>query len=376
MMTLFKRSSLPVFAAAALAFAGTAAAQERVTWTDQMNVAVRGGALEKTRGCDGCGDAGATSRQTIDASGGFVEFTVGEDWTYWIAGLSHRTRGTAFNDIEFAIRFNGNGWADVVESGRYIGGDTEYRAGDTFRIEVGDQRIRYMKDGAVFAVSRQRPTFPLAFDVSLGSIGSTVANARLGAGAAALAGRTGGDELSRLDRNRDGVIQRREWAGTRRMFNQRDLNGDGVLTRRELEDRDDDIDGLVFGRDRDDLDPVGTAGDLIVVSATDRWTDTGLTVRAGDTVNIDADGRVQLSGDRNDMATPDGGNRSAPGALVRNAPAGALIARIGNSAPFAVGTRRTITRAPTSGRLFLSVNDDYLGDNDGQFRVSVTIGNR
>jgi hypothetical protein len=361
---------------ATLALSSVASAQELVTWTEQVNVSARGGELEKTRGCDGCGDAGATSRQTIESSGGYVEFTVGEDWTYWIAGLSYRTRGTSPNDIEHAIRFNGNGSADVVERGRYIGGDVEYRAGDRFRIEVSDQRVRYMKDGAVFAVSRQRPTFPLAFDVSLGSVGATVADARIGMGDAGLARRTDDDELQRLDRNRDGVIQRREWIGTRANFNRRDINRDGVLTRRELDGRTDNLDDLVFGDDRDQLGAVGTAGEVIIVSATERWVDTGLTVRAGDTVTLDADGAVQLSGNRDDTAGPDGTSRQAPGALVRSAPAGTLIARIGNSAPFAVGARRTITRAPTSGRLFLSVNDDYLADNSGDFRVMVDVNSR
>ena len=35
-----------------------------------------------------------------------------------------------------------------------------------------------------------------------------------------------------------------------------------------------------------------------------------------------------------------------------------------------VGGRRQIT-APLSGRVYLGVNDDYLGDNAGEFVVSV-----
>jgi hypothetical protein len=50
--------------------------KERVTWTEQANVAVRGNTLEKTRGC---GDAGATSTQVIESSGWYVEFRVPED---------------------------------------------------------------------------------------------------------------------------------------------------------------------------------------------------------------------------------------------------------------------------------------------------------
>ena len=65
----------------------SATAQEPITWTNQVNVAARGATLEKTRGCDGCGDAGATSRQSIRANDGYAEFRVNEDWTYLLAGL-------------------------------------------------------------------------------------------------------------------------------------------------------------------------------------------------------------------------------------------------------------------------------------------------
>jgi hypothetical protein len=108
----------------------------------------------------------------------------------------------------------------------------------------------------------------------------------------------------------------------------------------------------------------------------ERWTDTGITIRAGDQLTIEADGTIQMSGNRSDSAGPAGARRAAPGALVREAPAGTLIARIGNSEPFPVGARRTIARAPINGRLFLSVNDDYLGDNSGEYRVMVNVDRR
>jgi PA-IL-like protein/EF hand len=365
-ISALKYSSLA--AVIAIAGASVAAAQERVTWTEQANVAVRGNTLEKTRGCDGCGDAGATSTQVIESNGGYVEFRIPEDWTYLVAGLAFRTRGTRFEDIEFGIRFNGNGSADIVESGRYVGGDTEYTAGDAFRIEVVNDRVRYLRNGDLMTTSRRRPTYPLAFDVGLGTIGASVADARMGAGRADdRAGLDDRDEFRTLDRNDDGAITRQEWSGNRRAFDERDANGDGRITQRELNafDRRDDA--------ADDRGVAGTSGELIPVSARDRWTDTGLTVRSGDTITFAADGTIQMSGERGDTANPAGSRRSAPEALVRNSPAGTLIARIGNGAPFAVGARRTIARAPASGRLYLGVNDDYLEDNDGEFRVTVTI---
>ena len=184
-----------------------------------------------------------------------------------------------------------------------------------------------------------------------------IANARIDTRAGAVA--TSGldeDQFLRLDRNDDGLISRAEWGRFRSGFNQRDANRDGLLSRREL--------GL------SDQAAVGTAGngDFVIVSGTERWTDTGLTLRVGDRVAFDAEGTIQMSPDPNDTADPAGSRRLAPDAPLRTRAAGSLIARIGDSAPILVGARRTFA-APGSGRLYLSVNDDYLGDNSGEFRA-------
>jgi hypothetical protein len=376
----FKRSSTRVALLLALLFAGaiaTAEAQQGVSWTNQSNVAVRGSGLQKTSGCEGCDDAGAISRQMIGSGDGYVEFKVGEDYTFWLAGLSQRDGNTRFGNIDFAIRFNGNEWADILEDGQYVGGDTDYRAGDVFRVEVVGGRVRYLKNGQVMYVSQRRPQYPLVLDVSLGSMGASIQNARISTRGNDLASFMPQDEFDRLDRNYDGVVSRREWNGTRGAFNQRDLNRDGVLTPDELgvqayNDRD-------YNRDyrdyRDNRDVVGTAGEFVTVSATERWTDSGVTVRSGDLMTFEAEGTIQMSPDPNDSASPAGSRRSAPGALVRQVSAGTLIARIGNGTPFVVGAQ-TRMRAPASGQLFLGVNDDYLGDNSGEFRVMVSIDRR
>jgi hypothetical protein len=113
---------------------------------------------------------------------------------------------------------------------------------------------------------------------------------------------------------------------------------------------------------------------MIRVNGTERWTDTAIDVRAGDTLVFDAQGTVRLSDYVEDIAEAGGarsGRRAAEAPLV-NQTAGALIGRIGNSDTFFVGNRRSV-RAPASGRLFLGVNDDYLGDNSGDFQVNVTV---
>jgi hypothetical protein len=105
-----------------------------------------------------------------------------------------------------------------------------------------------------------------------------------------------------------------------------------------------------------------------------RWTDAGFDVRAGDTLTVSANGTIQMSDNAQDTATAAGAQsgRRAPDAPIINQAAGALIARIGDYGPIFVGDRRSIT-APVSGRLYLSVNDDHLADNKGEFVVSIGV---
>jgi hypothetical protein len=164
-----------------------------------------------------------------------------------------------------------------------------------------------------------------------------------------------------LDRNRNSRIERREWQARGDEFNRLDVNGDNSLSRAELE-----------GTAADDV--VGTSGNTVTVDSSVRWTDTGIDVRAGQTLMFDVDGSIRLSDNPGDFAAGSGSEsgRRAAGAPVPNAPAGALIARVGNSAPVMVGDRRTV-RVPRAGRLYLGVNDDHLADNQGTFDVTVNV---
>src|SRR3990170_2987128 len=66
--------------------------------------------------------------------------------------------------------------------------------------------------------SRKASRSPLVLNASLGTIGATIQNARIETGdarpLATALGRV--DRFENLDRNRDGVITRREWSGSRR----------------------------------------------------------------------------------------------------------------------------------------------------------------
>ena len=173
---------------------------------------------------------------------------------------------------------------------------------------------------------------------------------------------TGADLFDRLDVNNDNRINRAEWQWTRGSFDQRDANGDGVLNRREL-----------AGTAVDGTSESATV-QVAATSAT-RWIDSGVFVYAGDIVRFQASGSVQMSSDAGDVAAPGGarsGRRAADAPLPQQ-PAGALIARINQGAPIFVGSNAGGIRMPQTGRLYLSVNDDHLPDNSGEFHVVVEV---
>ena len=117
-----------------------------------------------------------------------------------------------------------------------------------------------------------------------------------------------------------------------------------------------------------------TAPGTVRVPATTRWVDSGVTVLQGQTITLESSGEVRLSSDPNDVAVPAGAKsgRHATGAPLPNALAGALIGRVGTGAPFGIGNQTSV-RAPATGRLYLSVNDDELNDNSGEFTVKVNV---
>ena len=175
------------------------------------------------------------------------------------------------------------------------------------------------------------------------------------------------DLFGGLDANNDNMITPDEWQWSRRSFARQDQNGDGQLTRRELTNAE-------LQSQETGVGAVGTSGRTVVVEAARGWVDTGIDVQRGDRISIDASGTVTLSTNAADAAEPAGSRqgRRAESAPLRNDPAGALIARINNSAPLLVGNRRTFAAAD-SGRLYLSVNDDFFPDNAGEYRATVSV---
>ncbi|MGA2980966.1 MAG: serine/threonine-protein kinase [Terriglobales bacterium] len=118
----------------------------------------------------------------------------------------------------------------------------------------------------------------------------------------------------------------------------------------------------------------------IKVPGSQPWTDTGVDLRAGDTLSISASGNVRFSAEIPSVGP--GGDQPKCGTNPRAAYIApelrchSLIGRIGLSgAIFEVGVSRRF-RASATGRLYLGVNDNFFPDNSGNWTVHIAPGSR
>lgn len=116
--------------------------------------------------------------------------------------------------------------------------------------------------------------------------------------------------------------------------------------------------------------PSGMRERQTIVSADVAWNDTGVDVRAGQTVYFEAQGRVRWGRDRQDGPAGERNSPSNPNRPMGNRNAAALIGKIGTDM-FFIGDDTGPVRMRSTGRLYLGVNDDVLTDNSGNFRVVV-----
>ena len=111
------------------------------------------------------------------------------------------------------------------------------------------------------------------------------------------------------------------------------------------------------------------------VPGNQQWTAANFMVRDGDRIQFSGSGEIQLSVDPEDRASVAGSlkGRRAPGSPAPQYLAGALIGRIGGGAPFAIGDQTAALPMSGNGPLWLGVNDDQVGDNSGEFVVTVRL---
>jgi hypothetical protein len=121
----------------------------------------------------------------------------------------------------------------------------------------------------------------------------------------------------------------------------------------------------------------GLESPTVRVEANPGWTDTGIAVRGGDRVTFHATGQITYGHTPGQTAGPDGNAQVKKNSYpVGGMPVGGLVGRVGNGAPFPIGSNTQPITMPADGRLTLGVNDDEVGDNSGFFSVVVTRSGR
>ena len=119
--------------------------------------------------------------------------------------------------------------------------------------------------------------------------------------------------------------------------------------------------------------PAPIPAGAINVPANQEWTNTGIPVLRGQRISFTARGDIMIS------PTASSGVNGSPAVTSRNVryplqgvPAGALIGRVGNSAPFMIGGNTEPIVMPANGPLMLGINDDVLTDNSGNYSVNIS----
>jgi purple acid phosphatase-like protein len=179
---------------------------QNVVWANSVNCTVSGNSLQKTSGRDDSPDAGAISQQQIASGDGYVEFTAGATGKIRFCGLTHSVSGTDYSAIDFAIKLNDSGVAEVRENNAYLS-ETTYSSSDVFRIAIQGGVVKYYKNGSVFYTSGRAPSYPLRVDAVFINLSGTANNAVISAG-------PGGALASILTNSRTGyaAANRRELA--------------------------------------------------------------------------------------------------------------------------------------------------------------------
>ncbi len=123
----------------------------------------------------------------------------------------------------------------------------------------------------------------------------------------------------------------------------------------------------------DTRDGHGPPNRSVSVPGNRQWTMTNIRVNQGDPFQVQTTGEIRMSANADDRAMPAGSValKYIPASPMPNALGGALIGRIDNGRPFGIGNLTSLVM-PASGILYLGVNEDNVGDNAGEFTVTLS----
>jgi hypothetical protein len=204
-------------------------------------------------------------------------------------------------------------------------------------------------------MKRLRTSF--AFAIAMVGLGSMIARAD------ALILRTGRSYNGELVSITGGRVEFRTDNGRTERFDLEDVD------RIEFSSRDRD---RAMSRPTGSERPAGLREREIEVASSTAWTRTPIELRDGQDVWFDSRGEVRWGPGRKDGPGGESGSPRNPARPMANRPGAALIGKIGESGdPFFIGNDKGPIKVRGRGTLFLGINDDYLQDNSGSFRVIV-----
>ena len=118
--------------------------------------------------------------------------------------------------------------------------------------------------------------------------------------------------------------------------------------------------------------PTGLREREVEVAGGMAWTRTNVELRDGQELWFDSRGEVRWGPGRKDGPGGESGSPRNPARPIPSRPGASLIGKIGETGdPFFIGNDKGPIRVRGRGTLFLGINDDYLQDNSGAFRVIV-----
>jgi alpha-tubulin suppressor-like RCC1 family protein len=148
-------------------------ASQSLYWQEQVGVQASGPSLTKT-GAVGW-NAGAATLASL-ADNGYAEFSTAEATTDKFVALSHTDPGQDLEEFQYGLYLSSSAGVNVYEGGVLQASVGAYAPGDLFRIQVHDNQVTYLQNGAVIHVSAALATLPLLLNASLYTPGATVEN--------------------------------------------------------------------------------------------------------------------------------------------------------------------------------------------------------
>jgi len=143
------------------------------SFTGIVGANVVGNSITKTAGTS-WGNSGAISTQQISGAHGFVEFKAGQDADNLVCGLANSDPSGDFSQLDFGVYFQPGGLFGILQNGSSIGPTGSYTTGDTFRVALENNVVKYYKNGVLHYTSLVSPTGPLFFATTIYTTGASV----------------------------------------------------------------------------------------------------------------------------------------------------------------------------------------------------------